>query len=232
MLNHTERGRSNSRLQGIRQAIFSTDDVRSSQTYSFAIKRILDLVISGSILIIVALPMLLVMVLIKLDSPGSIFFKQTRIGLQGKPFKLIKLRTMVANAPSLQMSLEQSNEVEGGVLFKIKQDPRITRSGKFLRRYSIDEIPQLLNVIKGDMSLVGPRPLTLRDISKLPENEQMRHAVLPGITGLWQVSGRSETSSSSLGKCDRFYIQRWSLLLDFSILLKTVVVVFTCRGAY
>ncbi|WP_255414045.1 sugar transferase [Pleurocapsa sp. CCALA 161] len=206
--------------------------MRSSRVFSFSIKRILDILLSSFILIVVTIPMVIVIAMIKIDSPGSPFFCQTRIGLKGKPFQILKLRTMVANAAQIQMSLENSNEIEGGVLFKIKEDPRITRVGKLLRRYSIDEIPQLINVIKGEMSLVGPRPLTIRDLSKLPENQFLRHEVLPGITGFWQVSGRSETSSAYLGKCDRFYVNKWSLSLDLSILIRTIAVVIAGQGAY
>ena len=220
------------KIQEISSLITPRDDIRGVKAKSFIIKRSCDILLSMLILAIVALPLAMIMILIKLDSPGSVFFAQTRIGLKGKPFKLFKLRTMVENASSIQTSLENMNEIEGGVLFKIKQDPRVTRIGKILRRYSIDEIPQLINVIRGEMSLIGPRPLTLRDVSKLPAKQLVRNQVLPGITGLWQVSGRSETSSKFLGKCDRFYVKRWSLSLDFFILLKTILVVIAGDGAY
>lgn len=232
MSNNFNQGRFNLSVQKIIEFVILKDDIRSSKVFTFSLKRILDILLSSLILIVVAVPMVIVVALIKIDSPGSPFFSQTRIGLKGKPFKLLKLRTMVKNAAKIQTSLENSNEIKGGVLFKIKEDPRITRVGKFLRRYSIDEIPQLINVIKGEMSLVGPRPLTIRDSLKLPADQFMRHEVLPGITGFWQVSGRSETSSLYLGKCDRFYVKRWSLSLDFSILIKTVAVVIAGQGAY
>ena len=208
------------------------DDIRSSRTISFLFKRIFDILLSSLILIMVAMPMMVAIAIIKIDSPGSAFFSQTRIGLQAKPFKLLKLRTMIVDADKMQMSLETKNEIEGGVLFKIKQDPRITRVGKFLRRYSIDEIPQLINVLKGEMSLVGPRPLTVRDSSRLPDEQLTRNDVLPGITGFWQVSGRSETNSDQLRLCDDFYIKEWSLALDCFILIKTVLVVLGAEGAY
>jgi lipopolysaccharide/colanic/teichoic acid biosynthesis glycosyltransferase len=232
MFNHIKEGRFYLSVKEVIQSMIPQDDVRSSKIITFFLKRTFDILLSGLILLIVAIPMIMVMVLIKIDSPGSAFFSQTRIGLKGKPFKLLKLRTMVKNAAIIQTSLENSNEIEGGVLFKIKQDPRITKIGKFLRRYSIDEIPQLINVIKGEMSLVGPRPLTLRDSAKLPEKQFIRTEVLPGITGFWQVSGRSETNSRHLGECDHFYIKTWSLSLDFFILLKTVAVVISGEGAY
>ncbi|MEY4520075.1 MAG: hypothetical protein RLZZ499_2675 [Cyanobacteriota bacterium] len=232
MFNHLKKGRFDLSIKQVIQSIIPQDDVRSAKVITFLLKRTFDIFWSGLILLIVAIPMIIVMILIKIDSPGSAFFSQTRIGLKGKPFKLLKLRTMVANAAKIQLSLENDNEIEGGVLFKIKQDPRITRIGKFLRRYSIDEVPQLINVLKGEMSLVGPRPLTLRDSAKLPEKQFVRTEVLPGITGFWQVSGRSETSSEHLGECDYFYVKEWSLSLDFLILLKTVAVVISGEGAY
>ena len=222
----------NSSLGSNFQFFIPRDDVRSSQTFAFLFKRLFDVVVSSLVLSIVALPLLSIAISIKIDSPGSAFYRQTRIGLKGRRFEVLKLRTMVHNAEHIQMSLESQNEIEGGVLFKIKQDPRITRIGKFLRRYSIDEFPQLINVLKGDMSLVGPRPLTLRDVSKLPEEQSIRTEVLPGITGLWQVSGRSHTSSEQLGECDLSYIQRWSIFLDLTILLKTFQVVIAGDGAY
>ena len=208
------------------------EDIRSNKNRSFIIKRILDVLLASLMLVVIALPMLIVMAAIKIDSTGSVFFSQPRVGLRGKEFKLLKLRTMVENADSLQADLEINNEVEGGVLFKIKEDPRITKVGKYLRRYSIDEIPQLINVIKGEMSLVGPRPLTVRDSSKLPTQRLSRYNVLPGITGMWQVYGRSDASSKQLHLYDRFYINQWSLLLDLSIILRTVSVVVAGRGAY
>ena len=198
----------------------------------FWCKRIFDLVISFFLLIVLALPMLVIAIVITLDSPGEVFFKQNRVGLKGRHFKVWKFRTMVKNAPELQLALETKNEIEGGVLFKIKEDPRITKVGKFLRRYSLDEIPQLINVLKGEMSLVGPRPLPLRDVAKLSSERLLRHEVLPGITGLWQVSGRSNTNSEQIFDLDSKYIQNWSLILDLQILLKTIKVVLTSKGAY
>jgi lipopolysaccharide/colanic/teichoic acid biosynthesis glycosyltransferase len=212
--------------------IILKQDIRSNKYYSFLIKRIFDILLASLMLVLIALPMLFVIVAIKLDSTGSVFFSQPRVGLQEKTFNLLKLRTMVANADSLQANLESNNEIEGGVLFKIKEDPRITRVGKYLRRYSIDEVPQLINVIRGEMSLVGPRPLTIRDSSKLPKQQLDRYSVLPGITGMWQVYGRSDSNSKQLYLYDRFYIHRWSLFLDFSIILKTVLVVVAGKGAY
>lgn len=232
MFNHIKKSRFDLGIREIVQLVILKDDIRSSKIISFLLKRILDVLLSSAILIVVAVPMVIVIALIKIDSPGSAFFSQMRIGLKGKPFRILKLRTMVVDAPTMQTSLEDRNEIEGGVVFKIKRDPRITKIGKLLRRFSIDEVPQLVNVLKGEMSLVGPRPLSMRDSAKLPKNQLIRNQVLPGITGFWQVSGRSETNSEHLGRCDRFYIRKWSLALDFFILIKTISVVVSAKGAY
>ena len=198
----------------------------------FWLKRSFDLVAASLLSLLLSIPMLLMGILIKIDSPGPVFYKQTRVGLKNRPFQVWKFRTMVENASQLQQKLEVSNEVKGGVLFKMKDDPRITKVGKFLRRYSLDELPQLLNVLRGEMSLVGPRPLPLRDVERFSEGDFLRHEVLPGITGLWQVSGRSDVGSERVFALDIAYIQHWSLALDFKILLKTIKVVFLKEGAY
>ncbi|PSB08075.1 hypothetical protein C7B62_17895 [Pleurocapsa sp. CCALA 161] len=198
----------------------------------FWCKRIFDLSVSGLLLATLALPMLLIAVVVKLDSPGCIFYKQDRVGLRGQHFQVWKFRTMVENANELQKTLEIKNEIKGGILFKIKDDPRITKIGKFLRRHSLDELPQLINVLRGEMSLVGPRPLPLRDVARLSPCQLLRHEVLPGITGLWQVSGRSNTDSEEVFNLDFVYIQNWSLILDLQILLRTVQTVLDSKGAY
>ncbi len=199
----------------------------------FWIKRCFDWVASAMILLLLSPLMLGIALAIKLDSPGSVFYKQERVGLQGDHFKVWKFRTMVANAAELQRELEAKNEMPGGVLFKLKDDPRITRVGRFLRRYSLDELPQLFNVLFGQMSLVGPRPLPLRDVERFEEHHQIRHEVLPGITGLWQISGRSNVKDSEdVFRLDMAYIQNWSLSLDIRILFETVRVVFFHEGAY
>jgi exopolysaccharide biosynthesis polyprenyl glycosylphosphotransferase len=198
----------------------------------FFFKRCFDLIASSLILLVLGLPFLAIALLIKLDSPGPVFYKQTRVGLKGRHFKVWKFRTMVANASQLQKELEAKNEVKGGVLFKMKNDPRITRVGKFLRRYSLDELPQLINVVRGEMSLVGPRPLPLRDVERFSEHYLIRHEILPGITGLWQVCGRSNVTSEEVFDLDLTYIQHWSLALDFKILIQTIKAVLAKEGAY
>jgi exopolysaccharide biosynthesis polyprenyl glycosylphosphotransferase len=200
---------------------------------AFWLKRCFDFCSALTLLLMLSPLLLMIAVLIKLDSPGSVLFKQTRVGLHGRHFQVWKFRTMVENAEQLQKELEQQNETKDGVLFKIKEDPRITRLGNMLRQYSLDELPQIFNVLLGDMSLVGPRPLSLRDAERLSESHLIRHEVLPGITGLWQVSGRSNiTDFNQVARLDIGYIENWSFWLDLKILLKTVQVVLNRVGAY
>jgi exopolysaccharide biosynthesis polyprenyl glycosylphosphotransferase len=199
----------------------------------FWVKRVFDFCFSAFFLALACPVYLIIALLIKLDSPGPVFYKQTRIGLRGRPFKLWKFRTMVANAERLQKELEARNETKDGILFKIKDDPRITRVGKFLRRYSLDELPQIFNVLLGEMSLVGPRPLPVRDVEKFSDRHHDRQEVLPGITGFWQVAGRSDIQDfEEVVHLDMAYIENWSLGLDLQILLRTVMVVLNKRGAY
>jgi exopolysaccharide biosynthesis polyprenyl glycosylphosphotransferase len=199
----------------------------------FWIKRILDFCIAALFVTLTFPIYLAIAIAIKLDSPGAVFYKQTRIGLRGKPFKVWKFRTMRTDADKLQKELEAQNETKDGILFKIKDDPRVTPVGKFLRRYSLDELPQLFNVLLGEMSLVGPRPLPIRDVEKFSEKHFIRQEVLPGVTGLWQVSGRSNILDfEQVIKLDISYIENWSLELDFQILFKTVQVVMKKEGAY
>ena len=175
--------------------------------------------------------MLLAALAIKLTSRGPVFYRSPRPGIGGKSFPCLKFRTMVAGAEGLQDRLEGQNEV-GGALFKMREDPRVTTVGRFLRRWSLDELPQLFNVIRGEMSLVGPRPLPQRDYERLEDWHRKRYLVLPGMTGLWQVSGRSELDFDELVRLDFLYLERWSVFLDLTILLKTIPAVIRARGAW
>jgi lipopolysaccharide/colanic/teichoic acid biosynthesis glycosyltransferase len=200
------------------------------------VKRLLDTLIAVPTVILLGPLLVLLAVLIRLDSPGPVFFRQPRLGQGGRIFRVWKFRTMVVDAEARLAALEALNESEGGVLFKLRADPRVTRLGRFLRRTSLDELPQLFNVLQGHMSLVGPRPLQLRDCERAAaldaERFAHRQTVLPGVTGLWQVSGRSNLGFQEMLLLDEEYIRRRSLVLDCAILLKTVAVVLRRDGAY
>ena len=170
-------------------------------------------------------------VAIKLTSRGPVFYRSQRPGIGGRCFACLKFRTMVAGAEQLQDRLEEHNEM-GGALFKMREDPRVTSVGRFLRRWSLDELPQLFNVLRNEMSLVGPRPLPQRDYDRLEDWHRKRYLVLPGMTGLWQVSGRSELDFDELVRLDFLYLERWSVFLDLTILLKTIPAVGRARGAW
>jgi len=194
-------------------------------------KRILDIAFSATLLLLLIPVFVAVALLIKLSSPGPVFFLQERMGLNKRRFRILKFRTMLPNAEKMLAELEGQNEVSGPV-FKIKKDPRITPIGKALRRTSIDELPQLINVLKGDMSLVGPRPLPVRDYEGFNEDWQRRRfSVRPGITCLWQVSGRSSIPFEQWMKLDLKYMDEWSLWLDLKILALTVSAVLKGSGA-
>jgi len=195
------------------------------------IKRSID--IAGSLPgIIIPLPIwLLIIILIKLDSRGPVFYRQERLGKDGRPFRIFKFRSMVIGADEMLPELANFNEMDGPI-FKIKKDPRITRVGRILRKFSIDEFPQLLNVLKGDMSLVGPRPPIPDEVEKYERWQMKRLTVPQGLTGLWQVSGRNLLTFEEMVRLDIYYIENWSLWLDLKILLKTIPVVVLMRGAY
>jgi exopolysaccharide biosynthesis polyprenyl glycosylphosphotransferase len=200
--------------------------------WPLATKRLMDVVLSGALLVALAPLFIAVALLIKLDSHGPVFFKQERVGLNKRRFKILKFRTMVIEAEAQQALVEHLNEVEGPV-FKIKKDPRTTRIGALLRRFSIDELPQLVNVLKGEMSLVGPRPLPVRDVERIDAHwHKRRFSIKPGITCLWQVNGRSNIGFNEWVRMDLDYIDKWSLALDLLILIKTVPAVFKGPGAY
>jgi exopolysaccharide biosynthesis polyprenyl glycosylphosphotransferase len=197
----------------------------------FALKRTFDLV-GATLLLIVLSPLLAAITLaVKLSSRGPVFYRSMRPGIGQLPFACLKFRTMYCDADHRQADLEGLNEASGA-LFKIREDPRLTPVGRLLRRFSLDELPQLVNVLRGEMSLVGPRPLPERDFELLQDWHRKRYLVLPGITGLWQVSGRSELDFDDLVHLDFIYLERWSLALDLAILLKTIPAVLMQRGAY
>ena len=215
---------------------FDHDTVVTPYTHPFegwpiVIKRALDIVISLASLVLLSPLFLIVAALAKYDSPGPIFFCQERVGLNKRRFRMYKFRTMFDGAEKRQAELEDRNELSGPV-FKIKDDPRITPLGRFLRKTSIDELPQLINVLKGDMSLVGPRPMPVRDYERFDEDWQRRRfSVRPGITCLWQINGRSTLDFEKWMELDMRYIDRWSLWLDLSILAKTIPAVLKGSGA-
>ncbi|MBP1993984.1 sugar transferase [Paenibacillus eucommiae] len=204
---------------------------RTLQAYLW-MKRLMDVVLV-SIGIILLMPIfVMIALLIKLDDPkGVVFFYQMRSGKDGKPFRMYKFRSMVANAEELLAGLIDKNEVQGH-MFKMKDDPRITRIGKFIRKTSLDELPQLLNVLRGEMSLVGPRPPLLMEVKHYSSYHMQRLRVIPGCTGLWQISGRSNLNFEQMIELDLRYISERSLFLDMKIILKTFRALLGAKGAF
>jgi exopolysaccharide biosynthesis polyprenyl glycosylphosphotransferase len=197
------------------------------------LKRSMDVMGSALLLVLLSPLLLLAAVLIKLDSRGPVFFVQDRVGLGGKPFQLVKFRTMRNGADVEKANLAHLNRTGDPRLFKIPNDPRVTRVGAWLRRWSVDELPQLWNVLKGEMSLVGPRPFPLSDLSGYQDHHFLRLTMRPGITGLWQVEGRSDiVDFEKVVQLDRQYIERWSIWLDLAIIAKTIPAVIKRSGAY
>jgi exopolysaccharide biosynthesis polyprenyl glycosylphosphotransferase len=196
----------------------------------FAFKRVFDIMSSAVALWVLAPMLLIVAALVKLTSKGPVLFRQTRVGLHGRPFKMLKFRTMVENAEELKAELTQQNEMDGPV-FKMKKDPRITSIGRVLRKFSIDELPQLINVLRGDMSVVGPRPPVPNEVARYEPWHRRRLSVRPGLTCIWQVSGRNEISFEQWMYMDLQYIDTWSFSKDIGLILKTFPVVLTGRGA-
>jgi exopolysaccharide biosynthesis polyprenyl glycosylphosphotransferase len=196
------------------------------------LKAGVEWVLAATALLIVAPFMVLIFLAIRLDSPGPVLFRQKRVGRRNAEFEVFKLRTMHADAESLLESLREANVNADGLLFKMRDDPRVTRVGRYLRRWSIDEIPQLWNVVRGDMALVGPRPPLPSEVSQYDREIARRLLVRPGITGLWQVSGRSDLSWEDSVRLDLYYVERWSLALDALIIWKTLFAVVERKGAY
>lgn len=210
----------------------SRDVRRERQPIQFAIKRILDIVVAVVGLAVLSPLLLIIALAIKLESRGPVFFSQIRTGVGGKPFRMYKFRTMIADADRLKKQLQHLNESGDARLFKIKNDPRVTRVGRWLRKLSLDEFPQLINVIRGDMSLVGPRPFFPSDLLTYDPHHFERLRVLPGITGLWQVSGRSDILDfEQVVALDSKYIRDWTIWSDMVILIRTPPAALG-RGAY
>ncbi|GGD76242.1 multidrug MFS transporter [Paenibacillus nasutitermitis] len=204
---------------------------KSKRSY-LMMKRAMDIIMAFIGLVCISPAFIVIAIIIKMEDPkGSIFFHQVRIGKHEKPFKMFKFRSMVSNAEELLEDLLAKNEINGA-MFKMKEDPRITRIGKFIRRTSIDELPQLWNVIRGDMSLVGPRPPLPREVEEYTNYDKLRLKVTPGCTGLWQISGRNELSFHEMVQLDLLYIKKRSVLYDIKIILKTVRVLLGSKDAY
>ncbi len=208
----------------------SVNAVRLTRGQAIA-KRVFDVVLSTAGLLLIWPLLLAVAIAVKLDDGGPVLFRQQRVGLQRRPFTLLKFRTMVPRAELLLADLLGRNEADGP-LFKVREDPRVTRVGRWLRRFSVDELPQLLNVLKGEMSLVGPRPPLLGEVEAYEDWQLDRLEVRPGITGLWQVSGRSDLSFDEYVRLDLFYIENWSLAYDLFIVAKTLPLLLFPSGAY
>jgi lipopolysaccharide/colanic/teichoic acid biosynthesis glycosyltransferase len=192
---------------------------------------LLDVAVSVSGLVLLSPLFVAVALAVRLDSPGPVLFRQKRVGADEKVFVCYMFRSMHRDAEVRQAGLEDLNEVEGPA-FKIRDDPRVTRVGRFLRRWSIDESPQLVNVLKGEMSLVGPRPLPVRDFLRMEDSHKRRLGAVPGMTGYWQTSGRSDLSFEEMVRLDLYYIENWSLSFDLKIILKTLSAVLRREGAY
>lgn len=204
---------------------------RATASTYIVLKRAIDCVLAVVMLALAAPVMLVAAAAVKCTSKGPVFFRQLRAGRGGRPFIVYKFRSMVDGAQEWRRQLSGLNELEGPV-FKLRRDPRLTRVGRLLRRTSIDELPQLLNVLRGEMSLVGPRPLPLDELRASSPAERRRLDVLPGLTCLWQISGRCEIPYAEWMQLDLYYVQHRSLALDLQILLRTIPAVLSCRGAY
>jgi exopolysaccharide biosynthesis polyprenyl glycosylphosphotransferase len=197
-----------------------------------AVKRFIDIVLSAAAIIVAAIPMVVVAILIKHEDGGPVFYTQDRIGLRGQPFRMMKFRSMRVDAEKYEAEMARDQSGENAVLFKLKKDPRVTKIGTFIRKYSIDEVPQFFNVFLGSMSLVGPRPALPYQVKNYESMYSTRLLAKPGLTGPWQVSGRADLTPEQSERVDVDYIENWSLTTDIAILLKTIVVVLRGTGSY
>jgi exopolysaccharide biosynthesis polyprenyl glycosylphosphotransferase len=205
----------------------------SLNDFQLYFKRILDLIGSLVGILITAFLFIFLYPLIKLDSKGPVLFAQKRVGINGRVFNIYKFRTMQIDAEQQKQKLMKENKVNGGFMFKMNNDPRVTRIGQFLRRTSLDELPQFINIFLGHMSLVGTRPPTLDEVNRYETHHYRRISIKPGLTGMWQITGRSEiTNFDQVVKLDTEYIDQWSIWLDIKIIIKTILVVFNRKGAY
>lgn len=209
------------------------DAERLNRQYFYrGIKRLFDVVASSIGVVVISPVLLIIAICIKVDDPhGPVFYTQTRVGKDGHEFKIIKFRSMVSNADELLAKLQDQNEVDGA-MFKMKDDPRITRVGRVIRKYSLDELPQLINVVSGSMSIVGPRPPLVSEVEQYTEYDKQRLLVTPGATGMWQVGGRNDVDFDEMVRLDLTYIQNRSVWLDLKIMLETVKVMIKPNGAY
>ncbi len=219
------------RQAGEWHAVYRLARAQQAKALQMAIKRTIDLVLAGAALVVSAVPMAIIALAIRLESRGPILFTQERIGHNGKRFRMLKFRSMVINAEALRSGLWSQNETDGP-LFKIRHDPRRTRVGQVIRRFSLDELPQLFNVVQGHMSLVGPRPVVPDEASQYSAYHAQRFLAVPGMTGLWQVSGRSLLGFDEMVELDIRYATDWSLWLDLQIFLRTIPVIISGKGAY
>lgn len=210
--------------------VLDPDKVESKKLY-YLFKRIFDIIASAGGLILLSPVMVGITIKIKAEDGGSIIYRQKRIGKNGKSFEMYKFRSMVENADHLFEKIKDKNNVDGA-MFKMKNDPRITKTGKFLRKHSLDELPQLFNVLKGDMSLVGPRPPLPSETKQYTKYDKQRLLVVPGCTGLWQATVRNEVGFNDMVQLDLKYIKKASFMFDLSILLKTIKIIFKPNGAY
>ncbi len=209
------------------------DAERLNRQYFYrGIKRLFDVVASSIGVVVISPVLLIIAICIKVDDPhGPVFYTQTRVGKDGHEFKIIKFRSMVSNADELLAKLQDQNEVDGA-MFKMKDDPRITRVGRVIRKYSLDELPQLINVVTGSMSIVGPRPPLVSEVEQYTEYDKQRLLVTPGATGMWQGGGRNDVDFDEMVRLDLTYIQNRSVWLDLKIMLETVKVMIKPNGAY
>jgi exopolysaccharide biosynthesis polyprenyl glycosylphosphotransferase len=196
------------------------------------VKRVVDVMVSGGALIAAAPLLVLIALAVRVTSRGRVIYRSTRLGQGSREITVLKFRTMVRDADKIRAELLEFNECDDGVLFKMRRDPRVTRVGRLLRRLSLDELPQLVNVLTGSMSLVGPRPPLPEEVERYQGDVRRRLLVKPGLTGLWQVSGRSDLSWDESVRLDLYYVENWSLGFDFAIIARTVSAVLRRRGAY